>query len=357
MGGRKSGRVWAAAAVVLLAALTGVGLWRTAGGPPNLVAITSEPEGIMGTSCQLSAVVVLGQAGRAREALTAAEAELRRVEALMSTWIEGSEISRLNHAPPGEAVPLSRESRFVLGRARQLARETGGAFDVTCRPLVELWRRAGKRDELPSAEELAAALSLVGWREIRLEPGGAVKAAAGARVDLGGIAKGYGIDLAAEAMQAAAGLRGGLVDVGGDLRLFGQAPTPEGWVAAIRSPAGDAVWAEITLSGGAVCTSGHALRFETIEGRRYSHIIDPRSGRPASGTVSVTVVGPTALDADAWATALSVLGPEGLERLEGAPGIEALVISRGEGGLRADLSPGFPELRPGPGFPATILRH
>lgn len=327
----------------ILVCLTAVGLWKTSGELPDYSAVSIQPEGIMGTECQLTAIVPRGREASAAPALATAEAELRRIEALMSSWLADSEISRLNRAGTAVATPLSAESLALLREARRLSDASLGAFDVTCRPLIELWRRAGASGVLPSEAALEHARTLTGWRQMRLRESDVLKGDGEARVDLGGIAKGYGIDRAAETLLAA-GVRGGVVDVGGDLRIIGHG-LDEGPVRVqIRSPFEASTWGEIALYGGAVCTSAHYARHFEIEGKTYSHIIDPRSGRPADAALSVTVVAPTALLADAWATALSVLGPEGLSILPRNEGVEALVFHGTAASWKTVTSPGFPVL-------------
>ncbi|MCK4602007.1 MAG: FAD:protein FMN transferase, partial [Phycisphaerae bacterium] len=157
---------------------------------------------------------------------------------------------------------------------------------------------------------------------ITITEDGVIKTTDTASLDLGGVAKGYGIDRAVEAM-IQAGCRGGLIDVGGDIRCFGRSA----WTVAVRDPFGRTEpVAVLRLRGGAVCTSGNYERYYEIAGRRYSHIIDPRTGRPVDFAPSVTVVAPAAMTADAWATALSVLGVDGLALLGEDSGIEAMIV-------------------------------
>ena len=323
-----------------LVLLTAIGVYKTTRPPPPYVAVTRRPAGIMGTECLLVAVVPGAERSLAEPALDAAERELRAVEALMSTWIESTEISRLNRAKAGERITLSPPSLEVLRAAQRLNAETGGAFDVTCRPLIELWRRAGRRGTLPSSEAIESARRASNWEGLVLEAGGARKLRDPVRVDLGGIAKGYAIDRALEAM-IASGVEGALVDVGGDLRCWGRSPMegsahwqeaflevhPRGWPWSIeiQSPFGSDPQGSLRLREGAVCTSGGYARFVEIEGQRYSHIVDPRTGQPADELTSVTVIAPDALTADAWATALSILGPEGFA-LIGDAAIRALLV-------------------------------
>jgi len=301
----------------LLVVLVAIGLWRTGEERPgrHRLGLSTEPEGVMGTSCRLVAVVPPGRDDQARRALADAEESLRRIETLMSSWLADSEITRFNQAGDSIGIPLSQPTLEVLGSAWEAWQATGGAFDITVGPLVELWRRAGEAGVLPTEAAVAAARAASHWDLIEFFEDSAGKRLRSVQVDLGGIAKGYGIDRAVEAMQAA-GAIGGLVEVGGDLRLFGPSPQDGPWPVEVRDPFGTGEPVEIlTLTDAAVCTSGDYARFHTIEGRRYSHIIDPRTGRPAAVAASVTVIGPSAREADVWATALSVLGAGGLDTI------------------------------------------
>jgi thiamine biosynthesis lipoprotein len=208
-----------------------------------------------------------------------------------------------------------------------------------------LWRQAGKRGRLPTEAELERARAASRWELIALTPTGAIKQAAGAGVDLGGIAKGYGIDRAVAALRGA-GAIGGLVDVGGDLRCFGEAPHGQAWTVQVKDPFGGDPLGELRLRDAAVCTSGNYARFTEIEGRRYSHIVDPRSGVPADAVPSATVAAPTALSADIWATALSVLGRDGLARLP--QGVEALLVVGSKEDFRVFCTAGFRDLMKAP---------
>jgi thiamine biosynthesis lipoprotein len=167
---------------------------------------------------------------------------------------------------------------------------------------------------------------------------------AGRGRDLGGIAKGWAIDRAAEVLRRA-GVSGGMVDVGGDLVCFGQPPDGQSWPVDIQDPLGPGHLASLHVSGGAVCTSGGYARFVEIGGRRYSHIIDARTGRPAEAALSVTVVAADAVTADIWATALSVLGTAGLERLP--EGVEAMMMVGTEDDHRSICTAGLRALLDG----------
>ena len=311
--------------IVGLAVLVGVGLWKTSDGPARgRVAVVRRCQRVMGTSCTLAAVVPGRRRAEARAVLGEVESAIRAIEGRMSSWLDASEISRLNGAPAGRKVTLSPATLTVLCAARDAAEATDGAFDVTCRPLIELWREAGQHGELPDATQHKAARALSGWELIRLLPAGVVKQSDTARVDLGGIAKGYAIDRAVAILRRA-GLSGGLVDIGGDLACFGKPAEGQFWSVDLQDPFAIEPLATLQLREGAVCTSGNYERFTRIDGRRYSHILDPRTGLPADAAPSVTVIAESAMTADIWATALSVLGPDGLRQLP--EGVEALMVT------------------------------
>ncbi len=332
-------------AVLAIVAAGAAGAGVRAGSGDSLVTVTSHPPAVMGTACTLTVVVPSEKKAAAQEALAKAEAVLRRVEALMSAHRDGSEVRRLKGASAMQRVALSPETLEVLRTARHFAEVTGGAFDATAAPLFRLWKRCAALDRLPTQDELAAARAVSRWDTLTLFKDGAVKANSRAEVDLGGIAKGYAIDRAVETMKAA-GCVGGLVDVGGDIRCFGTKPGGRPWRIAVRAPTGPRHAGVLELKSAAVCTSGDYLRFVQIKGKRYSHIIDPRSGMPVEKTPSVTVIAPDATTADGLATAVSVLGPtEGLDLVNRLEGVECLLMIRGLAGRSSVLrSAGFPGL-------------
>jgi thiamine biosynthesis lipoprotein len=325
------------ASVVLL---TTVALWQTHRPPRSSALFDRRPQGVMGTSCLLVVLAPVSEAPRAQAALDAAEAELRAVETRLSTYIEASEISRLNRAGAGELVPLSGISLEVLRAARDAANDTEGAFDSTCRPLLLLWKEAGRRQRLPSVDELEAARASVGWRYFELQASGARKTLAQAQQDLGGLGKGYAVDRAAEAMRAS-GVESGLVQVGGDTRVFGPGPGGGDWEIQVRHPFREGTCGTIRLRDAAICTSGNYQRYVEIEGRRHSHIVDPRTGQPMDRMPSVSVIAPRCMTADIWATAFSVLGPDGLEERCRRAGIHAMLVTGEPGGAAIHPSSGF----------------
>ena len=337
-------RKWKILCVLIAAAAVAIAVYRwpsLAGDkPPYWVA---RPIGIMGTDCELTAVAAPGQKHTLPKMIGAADITLRNIEAKMSVYLKDSQISRLNKAKASQPVTISPETMEVLLASRKFFAVTGGAFDVTCKPIVELWKQAAKNNRLPSDADLAQARKSCGWDKIVLGGGLVEKLDSSAGVDLGGIAKGYAIDLAVKAMKQA-GAIGGIVNVGGDVRCFGRKADGGKWHIAIKDPfRKDAVLTTLALAEGAVCTSGNYRRYRTIGTRQFSHIVDPRTARPAEASASVTVVAPTATQADAWATALSVLGEDGLFLLPGK-GIEAMLVIGTAENFKVVATPNFAKL-------------
>ncbi|MBN1590318.1 MAG: FAD:protein FMN transferase [Pirellulales bacterium] len=329
--------------MILLAILVGVGFWKISSEPSgHLVALVARPERIMGTNCLLAVVVPNERSLRAQSALQRAEDTLRQIEARMSSWLADSEISKLNRARAGVDVSLSPDVIDVLKMAQEAHQQTGGVFDVACRPLIQLWKNAVEHDRLPTARAIVAARQQSRWDDLVLnsQSSWAKKRSATTSVDLGGIAKGYAIDRALAAIRDSGG-DGGLVDVGGDVACFGRPADGPSWTADVQDPFSPGRLTTLRLSGGAVCTSGDYARYRTIEGRRYSHIIDPRTGRPAESVPSVTVLAPNAVTADVWATALNVLGPKGIGRLP--QNVEALLIVGTAENHKIYCTPGIPK--------------
>jgi thiamine biosynthesis lipoprotein len=227
---------------------------------------------------------------------------------------------------------VSGELFEALTRAVTIARASGGAFDPTVAPLVSMWRQSRTTGRLPEAAALAAARSRVGWRQIELD--GERRAARipdGVRLDLGGIAKGYILQDALRAL-ASLGVRRALVEAGGDVVVGEAPPGRAGW--RIDVPGADAAFAghASRLTNAALATSGPTAQFVEIDGTRYSHVIDPRTGLGVTAPFVAHVIGDDAATADALATALAVLGPDGLPTLRARfPGMVLAVRGDGSG--------------------------
>ncbi|MCP5056985.1 MAG: FAD:protein FMN transferase [bacterium] len=247
----------------------------------------------------------------------AVQARLDAVNAAMSTWDPDSGLSRFNAHLSTDPFRLSAETLRVMALAQEVSEATGGAFDVTVRPLVAAWGfGAGAR--VPGAgpidAELAELRARVGYERLDLDPvgGTAQKQHPRLEVDLSAVAKGFGVDEVARALSEL-GHERFLVEVGGEVRARGERPGGGPWRLAIERPEPDgrAVHAVVELRDQSMATSGDYRSFYEQEGERLTHIVDPRIGRPVSHALaSVSVVHQDAASADAWATALTVLGPE-----------------------------------------------
>jgi thiamine biosynthesis lipoprotein len=250
---------------------------------------------------------------------------LARLDGVMSDYRPDSELSRVcRGAGPGRGpVPVSDDLGRVLEQARAVSAASDGAFDVTVGPLAELWRQARRVGRLPDPDALAAAQRRVGWRFMLVDSQSRTLELTrpDMQLDLGGIGKGFAAGEAV-AFLSRAGVTRCLVDVGGDIAAGNPPPGAEGWRVAIASRPGHT----LTIAGQAVAMSGDTQQFLEIDGVRYSHIIDPRSGMGLTDRTSVTVIGPEAAIADALASAISVLGAErGLALLDRFPGTSAFV--------------------------------
>jgi len=271
----------------------------------------------------------------ANAAAKSAMAEIRRLNQIFSDYDPNSELRRLcNTATEGSAVVVSRDLWLVLKQSAELSRRSEGAFDVTVGPVVRLWRRARRRGKLPVPERLNPAKELVGYRYVRLnEQKHSVELEkSGMRLDLGGIAKGYAADAALKVITKA-DIKSALIDFGGDIVLGDRPPEREGWRIAIAPLEAEGKPSRfLTLSNVAIATSGDAWQFVEIDGRRYSHIVDPRTGLGLSDHSSVTVIAPTGMQADSLASAVSVLGPEkGIKLIESTTDAAVLIISSPDG--------------------------
>jgi thiamine biosynthesis lipoprotein len=267
---------------------------------------------VMGTVLRLSAWAP--DDATARRANEAGRAEVFLVDSLMSHYRPESEISRLTDGAGTAAwTELSPSTLEVLASALDWARRSGGAFDPTVGPLMHAWGFFQHEPARPAPGAAADAAALVDHTRVELDPAGsrARLRTAGMRLDLGALAKGYALDLALAAMDAA-GATSAMVDLGGNVAVRGPGPADDGrWTLGIRHPRVDGRLAgTLRVAGGSVATSGDYEQMFEHEGVRYSHLMDPRLGEPARGVVSVTVAAPDGMSADALSTLLFVLGPD-----------------------------------------------
>lgn len=300
----------------------------------------------MGTT--FSIVLYAPDSLTARRAAEAAFARIDSLNAHLSDYVPQSELNRLSaSAGSGQWMPVEDDLWTVLVAARSVSEASGGAFDVTIGPLSRLWRRAIRRAEPPDPAALEDARSRVGFRHVEMDP--ATRRVRldrpGMRLDLGGIAKGYAVDEALEVLRAH-GIEAALVDGGGDIALGAPPPGAEGWqiAAATVDSLGEQTETTLVVAHTAVATSGDAYRYVELDGIRYSHIVDPRTGIGLTDRALVTVMAPTGMEADALASAVSVLGPEdGLALVATRPGVEARIIRPDGARLLVLETPGFEE--------------
>ena len=285
-------------------------------------------------------------------ALEQVEARVRQLDRVMSDYHTESELSQLcEHSGPGKPVRLSPELYEVLDHSLELSRETGGAFDVTVGPVIQLWRTARRTKTLPPPKLLKEARDRIGWEAVHLDPlaRSAELNRDGMQLDLGGIAAGYACDEAMRILQSH-GLPRVLIDASGDVLVGDPPPDREGWTVTVAGLSGGATEPgsrTILLRNAAITTSGDARQFVEIEGQRYSHIVDPQTGLGLTRRSSTTVIAPTGWQADSYATAVNVLGSKaGIPWIETQLNCSALIVEMQDGVEVRTQSRGFPPVTP-----------
>ena len=268
----------------------------------------------------------------ARVAAEAAFAKIAALDKMMTDYDPESELMQLCRRPVGEPTRVSDELFEILQGSQRIAKLTDGAFDVTIGPVVRQWRRARRMEKLPSPEQLARARESVGWQKLKLDSRKitVTLTVPNMQLDLGGIAKGYAAD-AALAVLKEHGCNRALVAASGDIAVGDPPPSQSAWRVEIDMTSGkEGEPARVlSLKNAAVSTSGDAEQFVEIEGKRYSHIVDPRTGVGLTESFQVSIVARRATETDAFATAASVLGQErGLRLIESQPGMAGLFVRK-----------------------------
>jgi thiamine biosynthesis lipoprotein len=325
----------------LLALVGGVVVWRLVQHASEGVHRFTGPS--MGSVYEVSVDADLDEEGRER-VVAAIEARLDRVTGLMSTYDADSEVSRFNRHESTEPFALSAETIDVLTMARGISERSEGAFDVTVGPLVDLWGFGPSPDvkPVPDSADIAAILPLVDYRRLDVDPrnGTARKADPSMRIDPTAIAQGYAAELIADTLRAL-GLTTFLVDVGGELSAVGAPRHGPPWRVGVERPdGGPGIAGRITLTDEGIDTSGDYRNYFEENGVAYAHLIDPRTGQAVRVRhASVTVVHDDTAIADAWATALMILGPEEGYRVAVREGLAALFLSAVDGEIRWSATP------------------
>jgi len=268
-------------------------------------------------------------AGNGARATSAALEEIRRIDRLLSTYKEDSEISEVNRRAFDEPVAVGADFRNVLNASRIYSEMGDGAFDPTVYPLMRLWGFTRREGRIPTNDELAKTLPLLDLSQVTLdESTHAIRLAReGMGLDFGGIAKGYAVDRAIGILKRY-GVESAIIDAGGNFYALGTPRSRDHWRAGVRHPLKhDEVIARLPIANKGVSTSGNYERFFEIGDKKYCHIMDPRTGRPVERMLSATVIADSAMAADALSTAAFVLGPEkGMELIEALPDIEGMLI-------------------------------
>ena len=301
----------------------------------------------MGTKFRI--VLYAPDEATAKKASRAAFDRIAALDAMMTDYRETSELIRLCAKSGGPPVKVSEELFYVLTKAEAASRLSDGAFDVTIGPVVQLWRLCRRTQRLPEPDQLAQARAVVGWNNVVLDPKErTVKLLkAGMRLDLGGIAKGYAGDEAQKVLNMH-GVTRALVAGGGDIVVSGPPPGKDGWEIAILPlvEVEGKTGPRLLLRDGAVSTSGDANQFVEIDGKRYSHIVDPKTGIGLVGRMSATVVARDGTTADSLTKVVAVLGPErGFKLIETVDGASARFVRLTERGEEVSASPRFPKLK------------
>ena len=255
--------------------------------------------------------------------------EIRRIEALISSWKATSETSSINKNAGIAPVKISEELFSLIQRAIQISKLTDGAFDISYASMDQLWKYDGSMTQMPSKEAIKKSVAKVGYTAIVLDPKNSTVFLKnkGMKIGFGAIGKGYAADKAKKLL-IANGVSGGIINASGDINSWGSKPNGSSWQVAITNPLNkNKAFAMLPIKD-AVVTSGNYEKYVTFNSRRYSHIIDPRSGYPAQGIISVTVFAPKAELADALATSVFVMGVQtGIDRINQLKAIECIIIT------------------------------
>lgn len=324
--------------LILLCGLAGVNALQ----PAKLQRFEfTEPH--MGTTFRI--VLYAKDEATAKKAVKAAFARVAELNAIMSDYQPTSELMKLCEKAGGPPVEVSVDLFDILKKSEEVSKLTDGAFDVSIGPVVRLWRKARRSRELPKAEDIKKALQLVDYRNIKLDAKGRTVQLLlmGMMLDLGGIAKGYAAD-AALAVLRQHGITRALVAAGGDIAVGDPPPDAPAWkigIAPLKNPGAEPTH-YLSLKNAGVSTAGDSEQFVEFNGKRYSHIIDPKTGYGVVGRRSVTVIAPNATTSDGFDTPICVMGVErGLKMIESREDLAALMVFETDKGIETVQSKRF----------------
>ncbi|MDN7124667.1 FAD:protein FMN transferase [Pseudidiomarina sp. 1APP75-32.1] len=322
-------------------ALVGLAFFVSCSHAPQQVAVSGDT---MGTTYHIR-YVSANPRHDAEKVKERVDGLLEQINSQMSTYDPQSELSLFNKKQTTEPVVISRSLEQVVRRSLEIAEQTDGLLDVTVGPIVNLWSFGPEQrpERVPSDEELATALAQTGYQHLTVENHQLQKHVPGLYVDLSTIAKGYAVDRVARLLEQME-IQNYLVEIGGEMIMKGSKPGNQPWRIAIERPESTQRAAQRIIEPGnnAVATSGDYRNYFEQNGIRYSHIIDPRTGRPVQhNLVSVTVVTDSCMDADAYATALTVMGPEAALVFAEAQQLAVMLIARENGEFKEYTSTAF----------------
>lgn len=255
--------------------------------------------------------------------------EITRIEQLISSWDPASQTSTINKQAGIAPVKVDKELFDLIERSLSISKLTDGAFDISYASMDRIWKFDGSMKKMPTEDTIKASVSKVGYTDILLDKtrGTVFLKNSGMKIGFGAIGKGYAADKA-KALLIKKGVTAGIINASGDMNAWGKQPNDDAWKVAITNPMNKTKnFGLLPIEDGAVVTSGNYEKYVSFNGTRYAHIIDPRTGYPATGTISVTVFAPKAELADALATSLFIMGIDaGINRVNQLPNIECIII-------------------------------
>ena len=273
--------------------------------------------------------VVANDSLQANKHIDTAVAEISRIEKLISSWDDNSQTSEINRNAGAKPLKVDKELFNLIERAIGISKLTDGAFDISYASMDRIWQFDGSMTVMPSEKEIKSSVEKVGYQNIVLDKKNSTVflKLEGMKIGFGAIGKGYAADKA-KTLLISKGVPSGIINASGDMNTWGKQPNGNDWKVAITNPMDkNKVFALLPITNGAVVTSGNYEKYVNFNGKRYTHIIDPRTGYPSTGIISVTVFAPKAELADALATSVFVMGKEaGLDRINQLPKIECILI-------------------------------